>query len=373
LAAVVLIIVAAGAVFYVSPAGRLMRARVHWALHEPAGGARFLLWRDSLLMGAAHWPAGYGPETFIANFALHQSVDLSRAYPDFYHESPHNVLLDVLVAQGVPGLLLLLAFGAVGLAAAWKSRQNPMAGPLAAGLVAMTISKQFACFTMPTAFAYYVTIAMMISLSVREALPPSKLRRPWLRMALAVPCAAVLVFSGIMLAGAETALEAVRRDLDAGSVSAAAARFANYQKWRWPGASADLWYSRRLAQIAGSNTQRATRVQAFQNAVVAARRAPETDEAPFNAYYNLASAYAVQNDFVHTEQSLRGGISYAPNWYKTHWMLAQVLQAATRLKEADVEASTAASLDGGKHPEVTGTRERIRAALGTPAVEPAHK
>jgi Tfp pilus assembly protein PilF len=114
-------------------------------------------------------------------------------------------------------------------------------------------------------------------------------------------------------------------------------------------------------------------MQAFQQAGLAAERATETTEAAFNAYYNLAAFYARRNDFVRTEQSLRAAISYAPNWFKTHWMLAQVLQAASRLKEAETEAAIAVALDGGKHPEVTGTLEHIRAALGAAPPEPVHK
>jgi len=172
---------------------------------------------------------------------------------------------------------------------------------------------------------------------------------------------------------AETALAAVRRDLDAGRVGDAADRYAEYDHWRWPGPSADLWYSRRLAQIAGSNAGQLIRFQAFQQAGLAAERATRTTEARFNAYYNVAAFYARGNDFARTEQSLRAAISYAPNWYKTHWMLAQVLQAGSRLKEAETEAATAASLDGGKHAEVTSTLERIRAAIRAAPREPPHK
>ncbi len=372
-----LAIAAVATVFYLSPAGEKLRARVHWALEEPAGGARILLWRDSLRMAAARWPAGYGPETFIATFARHQSEDLARAYPDFYHESPHNIYLDVLVAQGVAGPVLLLALAASGFAAAIMSlrrvRRNPAAGALAAGLAAMTIGEQFACFTLPTALAYYVAIAMLVSLSMGAALPRSPVGRRWPRVAVAVPCAVILAFFGVRLTMAETALAAARRDLDASLVGDAANRYAEYQNWRWPGPSADLWYSRRLAQIAGSNAERVIRVQAFQQAGLAAQRATQTTEAAFNAYYNLAAFYARQNDFLLTEQSLRAAISHAPNWFKAHWMLAQVLQAASRLKEAETEAATAVALDGGKHPEVTGTLEHIRSAIGAAPVEPPHK
>ncbi len=118
-------ITAAAVVFYFSPAGAQMRARVHWALDEPAGGARILLWRDSLRMAFARWPVGYGPETFITTFARHQSPDLARAFPDFYHESPHNIFIDALVAQGIAGPLLLLALISSGMAAAWSAAPQP--------------------------------------------------------------------------------------------------------------------------------------------------------------------------------------------------------------------------------------------------------
>ena len=372
-----LAIAAASTVFYFSPAGEKLRARVHWAHEEPAGGARLLLWRDTLRMAGARWPAGYGPETFIAGFALHQSADLGRAYPDFYHESPHNIYLDTLVAQGVAGPVLLLALAASGFAAAIVSRRsvrpNPSAGALAAGLAAMTIGEQFTSFTLPTALAYYAVIALLVSLGVPSALPPWPVGRRWPRVAVALICAGVWVISGIRLWIAENALAAVRRDLDAGLVGEAANQYAKYEHWRWPGASADLWYSRRLAQIAGSNADPLVRVQAFQQAGAAAQSATQTTEAAFNAYYNLAAFYARKNDFMHTEESLRAAISFAPNWFKTHWMLAQVLQAASRLKEAEMEAALAVELDGGKHPEVTGTLDRIRATLRAASIEPAHK
>jgi len=372
-----LAIAALSTVFYLSPPGAKLRARVHWMLEEPAGGARLLLWRDTLRMAVVRSPAGYGPETFIAGFALHQSPDLGRAYPDFYHESPHNIYLDTLVAQGVAGPVLLLALAASGFTAAIISRRsvrrNQAAGALAAGLAAMTIGGQFTSFTLPTALAFYAVIALLVSLSVPAALSPWPVGRRWPRGAVATICAGVWVISGIRLSMAESALDAVRRDLDASLVGEAANQYAEYEHWRWPGASADLWYSRRLAQIAGSDAGPLVRVQAFRQAGAAAQRATQTTEAAFNAYYNLAAFYARKNDFVHTEESLRAAISFAPNWFKTHWMLAQVLQAASRLKEAEMEAAVAVALDGGKHPEVTGTLDRIRAALRAVSIEPVHK
>ena len=364
------LVVVALAAFYWSPAGGKLRARVHWSREDTAGGARLLLWRDSLRMAASRWPLGYGPDTFIASFARWQSADLARAYPDFYHESPHNIFLDVLVAQGVPGLLFLAALPILGFAAAWDVRRNQppggardTAGALAAALAAMTIGGQFVCFTLPTALAYYVTIAMLVSLTCRVALKPRPVGRRWPALAAAVPCAGLLAVFAVRLLVAEISLASVRRDLDTALVGEAAAQYARYRDWRLPGASADFWYSRRLAQIAASQVNPAIRIQALQQGAMAAVHATYTAEDPFNACYNLAEFYASRDDFVQTEQSLRAAISYAPNWFKPHWMLAQVLQAGGRLKEADAEAVRAVTLDGGKHVEVTGTLDRIRAQL----------
>ena len=353
----------AAVVFYFSPPGARLRARVHWSRDEPAGGARLLLWRDSLRMAAQRWPAGYGPETFVPAFALHQSADLSRAYPDFYHESPHNIFLDALASQGMAGPLLLAALCAAGFAAAWSARPNPAAAALAAGLAAMTVGGQFASFTMPTALACYVTVALLVSLACRESPPEAGERaRPWLAAA-AVLGAGVLAVFGVRLFVAERALAAAQHDMATAQLADAATHYASYESWRWPGPSADLWYSQRLLQIAAASPALAVRAQAYQEAGLAAVRATRTTEAAFNAYYNLAAFYARQNNFAATEQSLRAAIACAPNWFKSHWMLAQVLEAAARLKEAETEAATAATLDGGKHPQVTGTLTHIRAAL----------
>ena len=89
--------------FYFSPAGLKLRARGQWELEDLRGGARLLLWRDSLRMARERSLLGFGPDTFGVEFPRYQSVELSRAYPDFYHESPHNIFLDALVSQGVPG------------------------------------------------------------------------------------------------------------------------------------------------------------------------------------------------------------------------------------------------------------------------------
>jgi O-antigen ligase len=67
-AALGLIALASFGVFYYSPAGERLRARMRWSIEDAQGGARLLLWRDSLRMAAAHPILGWGPETFTREF-----------------------------------------------------------------------------------------------------------------------------------------------------------------------------------------------------------------------------------------------------------------------------------------------------------------
>jgi O-antigen ligase len=109
-AAIALASLAVLVMFFFSPVGAKLRARLHWSIDDARGGARLPLWRDSLLMSMRHPVFGFGPESFATEFPQFESMDLARAYPDFYHESPHNVFLDAVTTEGALGLLVLLGF-----------------------------------------------------------------------------------------------------------------------------------------------------------------------------------------------------------------------------------------------------------------------
>jgi len=334
--------VALGAAFYYSPAGWQLRSRARWYAEDPWGGARVHLWTDSAAM-AARRPLGYGPEVFTAAFPRFESAALAREYPDFLHESPHNIFLDAWVSQGIAGVLLLAGFCWIGLAAAWRGKQFW----LAAAIAAIVVSQMFTVFIMPTALVFYVLVGQACSLQV--GLNPAR-HGPLTKLA-GWAAAAVLVYAAIRLTAADRALELAKQSLDRSDVAAAAVEY---------GSSSDLWYARACASVAGSAANLPLRMQAMLQASVAAIRATQTSEEPFNAWYNLSSLYAAQNDFVHTEQCLRHAIAARPNWFKPHWMLAQVLRLEGRLDEAEAEAAIAADRNGGKNPEVRRTLDEIR-------------
>src|SRR6185295_13724608 len=148
---------------------------------------RVLLWRDSLALASRHWLVGSGPETFSSEFPHVQSAALSRAYPDFYHESAHNILLDTLTAQGVIGLAALLAAIALGIHLAPKN------AALGACFLAGLAANQFVVFTAPTALYFCLTLAMLVALGKDSPSPPR------LSLAIAAPVSAVLAVFAIRL------------------------------------------------------------------------------------------------------------------------------------------------------------------------------
>ena len=344
--------------FYFSPAGLQLRAREQWVREDLRGGARLWLWRDSLRMAETRWFAGFGPETFGLEFPRYQSVDLSRAYPDFYHESPHNIFLDALVAQGIPGLAILAGFAALAWFAARRAHNQGQraAAYLASALLAGVISGLFVCFTLPGALYFYATAAMLTGLAIQPAVKPIPsspalaLRIP--AMALSLTAAALFLYLTIRWTASDISIERAKRDLDAGHIEDSIAAYAASQRWHPAGSSDDLYFSRALAAASRTASNPALTRMASEQAFFTAQRAAHTSEERQNAWYSLAGFYASQNDAPNVEACLRSSVAASPNWFKSHWALAQVLLLSRHRAEALAEAARAADLDGGKDPEI---------------------
>jgi O-antigen ligase len=384
-AVVVGVVVAAlGALFFFSPAGTKLRARVHWSTEDVWGGARLLLWRDSLRMALHHPLLGFGPETFATEFPRYESVDLARSYPDFYHESPHNIFLDALTTRGAAGLLLLLGFCGLAIWAARGrirvasgeslanargsvtrdsetlilSRDRQGAVPkLAAALVALLVCQQFSVFVVATALYFYLLIALLVAEPV-EPMPARRSTR-WL---VPVGLAASLLFAtfAVRLLVADRALAVAYQRIESGDASGAAKEYQVVLRWEPAGAGADLSYSRAMEQLGARTPVLSTRVQSAQQAMEAAIRATRTAEDRQNAWYNLAKLLAGQNDTTGVERSLRNAIAWAPNWFKPHWVLAQLLEATGRHEQALAEAEVAFDLDNARDPEVSETWRKLQ-------------
>jgi len=347
------ILVTAAAAFYVSPAGTRLRARAFWISEDPAGGARLLLWRDSARMSAGRLSTGFGPDTFVAEFPQYQSAELARAYPDFYHESPHNVFLDALNGQGAAGVVLLALWIAIGVAAGLRAppELRLVAGALLAGLIATLVAQQFVVFVIPTAFLFFLGIGLLTGL---EPGGSDTISMP-IRTALAlcsIVAAVLLTVTCSRLVAADASLARLRASLDAGNHAHAASLWESSKRQRSSGVTADLYFSRRWADAASKTQDPLEKLRLSALVIETARLATAMPEQRQNAWYNFAMLAAAMNDSKTVEASLRAAIQAGPQWFKPHWALARLLYSAGRTDEAREEAKLAVDLDGRKNAEV---------------------
>ena len=365
LVAVALAIVATVAgVFYVSPAGARLRARAFWISEDPTGGARLLLWRDSARMSAGRLSTGFGPDTFVAEFPQYQSAELARAYPDFYHESPHNIFLDALTGQGVAGVILLAAWIVIGVAAGLRAppEMRSVAGALLAGLTATVVAQQFVVFVIPTAFLFFLGIGLLSGFEPRGS---DTISMP-LRAALAVCTTVAAVFLAVTcyrLVAADVTLARLRAALDAGKRTQATLLWDFAKTQRSSGVTADLYFSRRWAEAASQTQDPLEKLRLSALVIDTARLATTIPEQRQNAWYNFAMLAAAMNDSKTVEASLRATILAGPRWFKPHWALARLLHSAGRTEEAREEAALALDLDGHKDAEVVATMTEIVRSL----------
>jgi len=323
------------ALFYVSPAGLQLRSRARWFREDPAGGARFYLWRDSLSLLKQHWLLGSGPETFSVEFPRVQSRDLSRAFPEFYHESAHNMFLDTATAQGLPGLLALLF--AVGLALRFRRGQSQTRNTLLAGFAAILVCHQFSVFTVPTAISFWITLAMLLSpeAPVDTGVPDRRMR--WL-----APLSVALLVAAARLALADRHLGQMRNALEASHYAEAADEHTAAGRL---GMHADVWYSRKLLSAGLASQNFLEKSGLAQTALTSALAATANAEDPYNAWMNLGLIYTRLDDAGRTEQCIRQAIKASPNWYKAHLALARLLIATRRTDDGKRELQLARDLN----------------------------
>ncbi len=340
------------AAFYFSPAGTLLRARVVWSGDEPLGGARPLLWRDSLHMASARPLTGFGPETYLTAFAPWQSEDLSRLFPDRHHESPHNLALDALTSLGIPGLLLLMGWGVLAWRAYATARRNGSvkAVPLAAACIASAVASMFSAASSGPVLLSFLALAMLVAEC--PATEAAGTRRAPLAALWAPPLAAgFLIFAGFF------GVYEFRLQQFSGQPSEASYRAV--QGASLPGAADDLYASRLLQLACQKRTDVASYVGCIQQTLQAAARALKTDDDAANAWYNIAMLSAVQRNLAGTRQGLLEASKASPNWFKPHWTLANLLAQSGEKMQAKSQAQRAAFLDSNRDPEVVETLAKL--------------
>ena len=345
--------------FLLTPAARPTRARIVQWTADRTGGPRLLVWRDSFSLIWQHPVVGIGPELFEAEFRKRESLELARAFPDAYHESPHNFFLEAATAGGIIGLsfwLFLLALaGSCGLRAC--RAKDSIAGILLAALIAMLVSLQFCPLTITNELYLLALAATSIGL----------LPNPGPSGAISTPVVVryAMAFSGVVLffaAGAYVAQASIwtiiERQAARGNFAAAGRWYGLARELPMPGPNLEL--SRQIASAAPRFAPPIRR-EALAMAQQAADAAELGSAERFNALYQSAMLAIVTRNLPRAETKLHSAIDASPTWYRPRMALASVLWWEGRNPEAESEAARALDCAGRVEPNVKRTLDSARA------------
>jgi O-antigen ligase len=348
------------AIFVLTPAGKPVRARAAQWMQDRAGGTRLLVWRDSLPLVWHHPVLGIGPERFEGEFRRVESLELARAFPDHYHESPHNFFLEIAVGQGLIGLAAWA--GLLGLGS-WSGVIGVRLGeieaaPVCAALIAMLIALQFCPLTLTNELYVLTLSAMSVALAAPGVALDRRmvLSRSWIACARAASVVLVVIaweYTEQTAVYEATQTHALKREL-------IAAKQAYEDAVDFPMPGPDLALSQQIAKIM-QNSSAPVRAGALRLAKQAAQAAERNSADRFNGLYQAATLSIIGGNLREAETELREAVDAAPSWYRPRMALASVLWWEGRDQEAQREAEAALNCAGRMEPNVRRTLQSAQA------------
>jgi len=314
-----------------TPMGGSLRSRiVQW--REDPGSVRLAVWRECPgLILKAPW-FGSGPETFAAAFRAVESAQLSRAYPDFINETPHNALVDAACSEGLTGAVILVGFFVVALGGKGPSG-------LRAAMTSILICGLFASLSLVTAM-YLWGIAGILATgrnNTRSDTPGHAARHAgaWEKALapLGILAGVLFIAVAILLGVQDAAYADLGRAVDAKDLPRAKRELVRATSFGLGMPGYELWASQQMS-----------RLMAWSEARDAAALAESRGEDPFSAAYQNSVLDVVNGDAARAEAKAGEAIGLAPNWYKPHLLRSQILQAMGRQEEAASEARNSMNL-----------------------------
>jgi O-antigen ligase len=341
-APVVVVLAVAG--FILSPAGANLRHRIdQW--QSDLGGPRLGMWKECPALIAQHPVFGEGPDVFAGEFRRVESAELSRRFPDFYNETPHNALLDAACAQGIPGALILIGLFAVAWRAGWKAdfRQSPIRTGLNAALLGLLVSSMFASLTLVTSLYLWMAAGLAVALTPQSAAIESA--REWRipRLALAIPALALLI-PALLLMRQDALWADLEHAVETKDFAAARSAYSSASTAALGLPGYELWASREWATLGRAIANSPDAPTTWKLAAEAAARAENNGEERFSAAYQASVLQIALGNLTGAETQAREAIRLAPNWYKAHLLRSQLLGYMGRTQESVQEADVSARL-----------------------------
>jgi O-antigen ligase len=337
-------VVLAIAGFILSPAGANLRHRID-QFSSDLGGPRLGMWKECPELIAQHPIFGEGPDVFAGDFRRVQSAELSRRFPDFYNETPHNALLDAACSQGIPGAIILIALFAIAWRAGWKAdfRENPIRTGVNAALLGILVSSMFASLTLVTSL--YLWVAAGLAVALGPAGTPMVTTREWRipRFALALPALALLI-PALLLMRQDALWADLEHAVEANDFAAARNAYSSASTAAFGLPGYELWASREWATLGRAIANSPDAGTAWKLAADSASSAERNGEERSSAAYQASVLQVALGNLAGAEAQARETIRLAPNWYKAHLLHSQLLGYMGRNQESVQEADLSASL-----------------------------
>ena len=348
-----LLALAIAAVFVLSPAGATLRNRMLQEKTE-TGGPRLQMWRETPALIGHHALIGIGPETFAVEFRKIQSAKLSRAYPDYYNETPHNAFLDAACAQGIPGFLILAGLFALGGFASCSGAagrnpemRNPLMLGVTAALAAIFVSSMFASFTLIASLYLWSIVGVAVVPMLAET-PAETGKEQALRFHLqrlpAVLAACVFFFFAVSLSAQDAAWSRLGSAVAKGNFADAEKAYSRAIFFSAGMPGYELWASREMAVLGRTLGDTKEGAACWTKSGEAAAIAETQSEERFSAAYQLSLLAVAAGNLPQAELKARETIRLAPYWYRGHDLLSQILQMSGRSRDAVREAMVSDAL-----------------------------
>ncbi len=325
-----------------SPAGEGIRHRLlQW--RQDLGGPRVSVWRESPAILIAHPIVGTGPETFGEEFRRIESEKLSHTYPDFFNETPHNVLIDAACAQGLPGLVILSAVFWLGI---FGPRRDLTGTALEAAVLGIFAGSMFASFSIVEAMVLWVLVGVGAACADDSVVAASETTPAPALLIPATVLAGCFFFFAVILGVPDHRYAGVSDAVAAKDLDRAHEIYASANGWSagLPLAGYALYSSQQYAVLARLLADTPQASDAWALSRTAAGEAERRGEQRYSAAFQSSVLSIAAGDLATAEAKARLSIALAPNWYRPRVFLAQILQATGRNQEAVMEQKRSVEL-----------------------------
>jgi len=193
-------------------------------LDPDEGEARFRVWKDTVPMVRDHFLTGVGRETYRVRFLQYKSLELTAIAPGVNYRSSHNMILDLLAMEGLPGLLAtfsLLFWGIfIGLRTARRTDLYTVSPPLfglALALVGYLGHSLVIYDVIPSVFSFYAALGVIGGLTAPAISGEGEtayfgLKKPALLLLVPLLLAIPVTLSMISHVRSDQALTRIQRD-----------------------------------------------------------------------------------------------------------------------------------------------------------------